>query len=152
MGSILADFEIPERPSYLAVAPISHVAGTKVSPTLMLGGTVQMLKGFDPEAVLAAIAREGIGKRLKLLPLGVIARVAAQQCRGGSRHALPSVRRCHVASVPRFQRVMLRDGHCSDAILLDQHRRHTVNLLQFVHEKSFLSALFSRHALTPPGA
>jgi fatty-acyl-CoA synthase len=59
-GSILADFELPERPSYLAVAPISHVAGTKVVPTLMRGGTVHMLKGFDPGAVLATIARERI--------------------------------------------------------------------------------------------
>jgi len=59
-GSILADFELPERPSYLAVAPISHVAGTKIMPTLMRGGTVHMLKGFDPGAVLATIAREKI--------------------------------------------------------------------------------------------
>ena len=28
----LADFEIPDTPSYLTVAPISHVAGTKVLP------------------------------------------------------------------------------------------------------------------------
>ena len=59
-GAILADFEIPETPSYLAVAPISHVAGTKVLPTLMRGGTVHMLKGFDPEAVFRTIAREKI--------------------------------------------------------------------------------------------
>jgi fatty-acyl-CoA synthase len=59
-GLILADFELPERPSYLAVAPISHVAGSKVVPTLMRGGTVHMLKGFDPDAVLATIAREKI--------------------------------------------------------------------------------------------
>ncbi len=59
-GSILADFEIPDAPRYLAVAPISHVAGTKVLPTLMRGGTVHMLKGFDPEAVLTTIAREKI--------------------------------------------------------------------------------------------
>jgi len=59
-GSILADFELPERPSYLAVAPISHVAGTKIMPTLMRGGTVHILKGFDPGAVLATIAREKI--------------------------------------------------------------------------------------------
>ncbi|WP_316175717.1 MULTISPECIES: AMP-binding protein [unclassified Bradyrhizobium] len=58
--AILADFEIPERARYLTVAPISHVAGTKVLPTLMRGGTVHMLKGFDPEAVLATIARERI--------------------------------------------------------------------------------------------
>jgi acyl-CoA synthetase (AMP-forming)/AMP-acid ligase II len=46
-GLILADFELPKWPSYLAVAPISHVAGTKVVPTLMRGGTVHMLKGFS---------------------------------------------------------------------------------------------------------
>lgn len=59
-SAILADFEIPETPRYLTVAPISHVAGTKVLPTLLKGGTVHMLKGFDPEAVLATIAREKI--------------------------------------------------------------------------------------------
>jgi len=59
-GAILADFEIPEMPRYLTVAPISHVAGTKVLPTLMRGGTVHMLKGFDPEAVLKTIEREKI--------------------------------------------------------------------------------------------
>ncbi|OAF12464.1 acyl-CoA synthetase [Bradyrhizobium centrolobii] len=59
-AAILADFEIPEAARYLTVAPISHVAGTKVLPTLMRGGTVHMLKGFDPEAVLTTIARERI--------------------------------------------------------------------------------------------
>ena len=59
-GAILADFELPDTPRYLTVAPISHVAGSKVLPTLMRGGTVHMLKGFDPEAVLATIAREKI--------------------------------------------------------------------------------------------
>ncbi|CAN7709863.1 AMP-binding protein [Bradyrhizobium sp. LjRoot220] len=59
-NAILADFEIPDRPSYLTVAPISHVAGTKVLPTLMRGGTVHMLKGFDPEAVFKTVERERI--------------------------------------------------------------------------------------------
>jgi fatty-acyl-CoA synthase len=59
-NAILADFEIPEAARYLTVAPISHVAGTKVLPTLMRGGTVHMLKGFDPEAVLKTIERECI--------------------------------------------------------------------------------------------
>lgn len=58
--AILADFEIPDTPRYLTVAPISHVAGTKVLPTLMRGGTVHMLKGFDPEAVFKTIERERI--------------------------------------------------------------------------------------------
>ena len=47
-------------PRYLAVAPISHVAGTKVLPSLMRGGTVHMLKGFDPDAVFKTIERERI--------------------------------------------------------------------------------------------
>ena len=59
-SAILADFEIPETPRYLTVAPISHVAGTKVLPTLMRGGTVHMLKAFDPEAVFKTIEREKI--------------------------------------------------------------------------------------------
>ncbi|MEH2471495.1 fatty-acyl-CoA synthase [Nitrobacteraceae bacterium AZCC 2161] len=59
-NAILADFEIPDMPRYLTVAPISHVAGTKVLPALMRGGTVHMLKGFDPEAVLRTIERERI--------------------------------------------------------------------------------------------
>jgi fatty-acyl-CoA synthase len=62
--AILADFEIPETPRYLTVAPISHVAGTKVLPTLMRGGTVHMLKGFDPEAVFKTIEREKINSTL----------------------------------------------------------------------------------------
>ena len=59
-NATLADFEIPDTPRYLTVAPISHVAGTKVLPALMRGGTVHMLKGFDPEAVFATIERERI--------------------------------------------------------------------------------------------
>ncbi len=59
-SAILSDFEIPDTPRYLTVAPISHVAGTKVLPTLMRGGTVHMLKGFDPDAVFRTIERERI--------------------------------------------------------------------------------------------
>src|SRR5882757_8990025 len=59
-NAILADFEIPDTPRFLTVAPISHVAGTKVLPSLIRGGTVHMLKGFDPDAVLKTIERERI--------------------------------------------------------------------------------------------
>ncbi len=62
--SILANFELPREPRYLAVAPITHVAGTKVMPTLVLGGTVHLMKGFDPERVLATIQRERINMTL----------------------------------------------------------------------------------------
>jgi fatty-acyl-CoA synthase len=59
-SAILADFEIPAEPRYLAVAPISHVSGTKILPVLMRGGSVHLHTRFDPEAMLAAIARERI--------------------------------------------------------------------------------------------
>jgi fatty-acyl-CoA synthase len=59
-NAILSDFEIPDHPRYLTVAPISHVAGTKVLPSLIRGGTVHMLRGFDPDAVFRTIARERI--------------------------------------------------------------------------------------------
>jgi fatty-acyl-CoA synthase len=57
---VLADFDLPRQPSYLAISPISHVAGTKILPSLMRGGTTHLLRGFDPEQVLATIARERI--------------------------------------------------------------------------------------------
>jgi fatty-acyl-CoA synthase len=57
---VLADFDLPRDPSYLAISPISHVAGTKILPSLMRGGTTHLLRGFDPEQVLATIARERI--------------------------------------------------------------------------------------------
>jgi len=55
-----ADFELPEVPRYLAAAPITHVSGTKVVPSLLKGGTVHLLKGFEPERFLATIEREKI--------------------------------------------------------------------------------------------
>lgn len=59
-NGILLDFEIPHAPRYLTAAPISHVAGTKIPPTLLRGGTVHVLNGFDPEAVFTTIERERI--------------------------------------------------------------------------------------------
>ena len=71
-AACLADFELPQTPRYLAIAPITHVAGTKVLPSLIRGGTVHLMKGFDPEAILATIARERINFSL-LVPTMVYA-------------------------------------------------------------------------------
>ena len=59
-ADILADFELPETPRYLLIPPMSHVAGTNVLPTLVKGGTVHLMAGFDPAAVLETIEREKI--------------------------------------------------------------------------------------------
>ncbi len=58
--AVSADFEFPARPRYLAAAPITHVSGTKVLPSLLRGGEVHLMKGFDPEKFLATIEREKI--------------------------------------------------------------------------------------------
>ena len=55
-----SDFEFPAVPRYLAAAPITHVSGTKVLPSLLRGGTVHLLKGFEPERFLSTIEREKI--------------------------------------------------------------------------------------------
>ena len=58
--AVAADFEFPDVPRYLAAAPITHVSGTKVLPSLLKGGSIHLLKGFDPEKFLATIEREKI--------------------------------------------------------------------------------------------
>jgi fatty-acyl-CoA synthase len=63
-ASILADFEFPDRPRYLTVAPISHVAGSKITPVLACCGTVHLMTGFSTERVLATIMRERINMTL----------------------------------------------------------------------------------------
>lgn len=63
-SAVLADFEWPQDIVYLAVAPISHVGGTKIPPTLIRGGRVHFQHGFDPGAVLDAIQGERISVTL----------------------------------------------------------------------------------------
>lgn len=57
---MLAHFDMPLAPRFLAVAPITHVTGTNVVPTLLRGGTVHLMARFDPEEMAATIARERI--------------------------------------------------------------------------------------------
>ena len=61
---VLANFEWPETPVYLAVAPNSHVGGTKVLPTLIQGGRVHCAHGFDPGRVLDSIGRARVSVTL----------------------------------------------------------------------------------------
>lgn len=47
----------PRDVRYLCVAPISHGAGSLVTPTLMRGGCITLLRGFSVEGFIAAIHR-----------------------------------------------------------------------------------------------
>ncbi len=70
--AILADFELPATPRYLAAAPISHVAGTKIVPVLLRGGTVHLMQRFEPARFLATVERERINMSL-LVPTMIYA-------------------------------------------------------------------------------
>lgn len=63
LGTV-TDFEIPFGARYLAVAPITHVAGTKILPVLSKGGTIYLRDGFDAESTLRVIADERISMTL----------------------------------------------------------------------------------------
>lgn len=56
--SLLASWDIPVRPRYLAAGPITHVSVLPVLPTLMRGGTVILHRGFDPGRWLRAVEEE----------------------------------------------------------------------------------------------
>lgn len=53
-------WDLPARRDYLAVAPISHAAGMLVTPTLLSGGSVTLMRGWDPHEWAATVARENI--------------------------------------------------------------------------------------------
>src|SRR5215470_4964905 len=65
-------WDLPERPRYLAVAPISHAAGMPIMPTLLSGGTVILQRRFDPAAWLQAVAAEHVNLSL-LVPTMIYA-------------------------------------------------------------------------------
>ncbi|MFT4085637.1 MAG: fatty-acid--CoA ligase FadD8 [Gordonia sp. (in: high G+C Gram-positive bacteria)] len=56
----LAEWEWPERPRFLMCTPLSHAGAAFFVPTLMKGGTMVVLAGFDPAAVLETVERERI--------------------------------------------------------------------------------------------
>ncbi|GAA5162324.1 fatty-acid--CoA ligase FadD8 [Pseudonocardia eucalypti] len=58
--SWLASYGVPERPRYLAAAPITHAAVLPVLPTLLRGGCVVLHEAFDPAAYLKTIEDERI--------------------------------------------------------------------------------------------
>lgn len=64
--------DLPDTPGDLAVAPISHVGGTKIVPVLLRGGPVYLMRGFGAGKVLPTIARARINMRL-LVPTMIYA-------------------------------------------------------------------------------
>ena len=53
--SLLASWEMPLAPRYLAASPITHAAAMPILPTLLRSGTVYLHKSFSPEAWLRTV-------------------------------------------------------------------------------------------------
>jgi len=53
--TIMASWEMPTVPRYLAASPITHAAAMPIVPTLLRGGTVVMHKSFSPETWLRTV-------------------------------------------------------------------------------------------------
>ncbi|HPU18752.1 MAG TPA: AMP-binding protein [Alicycliphilus sp.] len=56
----LAGWEWPEELRFLIATPISHAGGAMVLPTLLRGGTLVLLDGYQPERFLQAVQRHRI--------------------------------------------------------------------------------------------
>jgi fatty-acyl-CoA synthase len=52
---LMSEWEWPSPPRVLSCAPLSHAGAAMVLPTLLKGGTLMVLPGFQPEAVMQAI-------------------------------------------------------------------------------------------------
>jgi fatty-acyl-CoA synthase len=79
-ASVLADFEFPREPQFLAAGPISHVTGSNVLPTLIRGGCVRLLAKFDPDEVCRRIDKDRINATL-LVPTMIYALLDCESVR-----------------------------------------------------------------------
>ena len=69
---MLSDWEWPNPPHVLSCAPLSHAGGAMFMPALLRGGTMLVLPGFEPVAVMQAIERYRINCML-LVPTMIYA-------------------------------------------------------------------------------
>jgi len=58
--SVSIGWDLPADRRYLACAPISHAAGMLITPVLLTGGTVVLMRSFDPGAWLRLAAEQRI--------------------------------------------------------------------------------------------
>ncbi|HSW11887.1 MAG TPA: AMP-binding protein [Solimonas sp.] len=69
---MMAEWEWPSAPRFLSCTPLSHAGAAMFLPTLMRGGHMVVLPGFDPLAVLQAIQQHRINSML-LVPTMIYA-------------------------------------------------------------------------------
>ena len=85
---IFSDWEWPQDIRYLASTPITHAGGVNIFPTLMRGGFVRVLPGFDIETFCRTIEAEKINAAM-LVPTMIYALIDAKDIR--ARYDLASL-------------------------------------------------------------
>ena len=85
---IFSDWEWPQNIRYLAATPITHAGGVNIFPTLMRGGFVRVLPGFDIETFCRTVEAEAINTVL-LVPTMIYALIDAKEVR--ARYDLSSL-------------------------------------------------------------
>jgi|688.fasta_scaffold02264_16 fatty-acyl-CoA synthase len=94
---MLAEWDWPESPRMLLATPLSHAAGVMILPTLMRGGAVVMLPGFEPGAFLAEIERSAVSVTF-LVPTMIYALLDAVA--GGPPRRLDTLRTVFYGAAP----------------------------------------------------
>jgi fatty-acyl-CoA synthase len=94
---IYADWDWPENIRYLAATPITHAGGVNIFPTLMRGGFVRVVPGFEVESYCRVIEEEKINS-LFLVPTLVYALIDAQETR--ARYDLSSLQMIVYGAAP----------------------------------------------------
>ena len=56
----MAEWDIPPAPRFLISTPLSHAGAAFLTPTLLRGGALVVLPGFDPDRFLDAVARHRV--------------------------------------------------------------------------------------------
>jgi len=56
----MAEWDIPAAPRFLISTPLSHAGAAFLTPTLLRGGALVVLPGFDPEGFLDAVQRHRV--------------------------------------------------------------------------------------------
>lgn len=107
---MMAEWEWPESMRQLLVAPLSHTGGTLFLPTLLAGGSLYVIPGFEPVAVMEAIEKYRINCML-MVPTMIYALMDHPRFSEFDLSSLETIfYGASAMSVPRLQEAMEKFG------------------------------------------
>ena len=88
--SVSIGWDLPAERRYLACAPISHAAGMLVTPVLLTGGTVVLMRSFDPGEWIRLVADQRVTLGL-LVPTMIYAILDHPDLDGSDQSSLETI-------------------------------------------------------------